>query len=142
MQSTPMPRLPQGHGNPRVDHQNIHQVTQYNTPLSPWVSTCKTYINCSQTECIQSDTMRSQKERFNSSEQDSKGRTPYDPTILTKPMIHQDCDISRTREREIKKHSYWYIPSAPRENYSLLAPGSVGMMKMATGDDFPSQTGY
>ena len=28
VQPTPMPRLPQGHGNPRVDHQNIHQVTQ------------------------------------------------------------------------------------------------------------------
>ena len=30
-------------------------------------------------------------------------------------------------------HRYWYIPSAPRENYSLLVMESTGMMKMATG---------
>ena len=40
------------------------------------------------------------KGKLNSSQQDREGKTPYDPTILTKPMIHQDCDISRTRERE------------------------------------------
>src|SRR3990170_1742429 len=33
-------------------------------------------------------------------QQDREGETPYDPTILTKPAIHQDCAISRTRERE------------------------------------------
>ena len=33
--------------------------------------------------------------------------TPYDPTILTKLAIHQDRDISRTRERErVQTHSY------------------------------------
>ena len=37
--STPMHRLPQcHHGNPRVDCQNIYQVNQYNTPLSPGYS--------------------------------------------------------------------------------------------------------
>src|SRR3989337_717942 len=37
--STPMHRLPQCHlGNPRVECQNIHQVNQYTTPLSPRVS--------------------------------------------------------------------------------------------------------
>ena len=34
--STPMHRLPKCHlGNLRVECQNIHQVNQYNTPLSP-----------------------------------------------------------------------------------------------------------
>src|SRR3954469_23236856 len=45
-------------------------------------------------------TMKSQREKLNSSQQDREGETPYDPTILTKPAIHQDRDISRTRERE------------------------------------------
>ena len=42
----------------------------------------------------------------------------------------------RERERD-QTHSYWYIPSAPRVNYSLLVMDSAGMMKMATGDGFP-----
>ena len=41
------------------------------------------------------------------------------------------------RERD-QTHSYWYIPSAPRVNYSLLVMESAGMMKMATGDGSPS----
>ena len=40
------------------------------------------------------------------------------------------------RERD-QIHSYWYIPSAPRVNYSLLVMESAGTMKMATGDGFP-----
>ena len=52
--------------------------------------------------------MKSQREKLNSSQQDREGKTPYDPTILTKPTIHQDRAISRTREREgDKTHSYW-----------------------------------
>ena len=44
----------------------------------------------------------------------------------------------RENTREIDQtHSYWYIPSAPRVNYSLLVMDSAGMMKMATGDGFP-----
>ena len=43
----------------------------------------------------------------------------------------------RERERD-QTHSYWYIPSAPRVNYSLLGMESVGMMKMATGEGSPS----
>ena len=55
--STPMHRLPQCHlGNPRVECQNIYQVNQYDTPLSPRVLNCKTYIKCSQIhKSIQSD---------------------------------------------------------------------------------------
>ena len=43
----------------------------------------------------------------------------------------------RERERD-KTHSYWYILSAPRVNYSLLVMESAEMMKMATGDGSPS----
>ncbi len=42
----------------------------------------------------------------------------------------------RERERD-QTHSYWYIPSAPRVNYSLLVMESTEMMKMATGEGFP-----
>ena len=35
----------------------------------------------------------------------------------------------RERERD-QTHSYWYIPSALRVNYSLLVMESAGMMKM------------
>ena len=56
--------------------------------------------------------------------------------------MHQDRADSRTRERERDQtHSYWYIPSAPRVNYSLLVMESAGMMKMATGDDSPLPQG-
>src|SRR3989337_1917718 len=66
--------------------------------------------------------------------------TPYDPTIITKLAVHQDRAKSRTRERD-QTHSYWYIPSAPRVNYSLLIIVAAGMMKMASGDDFPLRQG-
>ena len=62
--STPMHRLPQCHlGNPQVEGQNIYQVNQYDTPLSPRVFNCKTYIKCSQIhKSIQSDKTKSQRE--------------------------------------------------------------------------------
>ena len=44
------------------------------------------------------------------------------------------------RERD-QTHSYWYIPSSPRENYSLLVMESTGMMKMATGEGLPPPAG-
>ena len=44
------------------------------------------------------------------------------------------------RERD-QTHSYWYIPSALRVNYSLLVMESAGMMKMATGEGFPLRKG-
>src|SRR3954462_8416545 len=44
------------------------------------------------------------------------------------------------RERD-QTHSYWYIPSAPRVNYSLLVMESAGMMKMATGEGSPLRKG-
>ena len=62
--SIPMHRLPQCHvGNPRVECQNTYKVNQYDTPLSPRVFICKTYIKCSQIhKSIQSDKTRSQRE--------------------------------------------------------------------------------
>ena len=101
--STPMRRLPQCHrGNPRVECQNIYQVNQYDTPMSPRVFICKTYIKCSQIhKCIQSDNNEISKGKLNSSQQEREGKSPYN-LILTKPTIHQDHDISRTWEREIK----------------------------------------
>ena len=59
---------------------------------------------------------------------------------MAKLAIHQDCITSRTRERERERdqtHGYCYIPSALRENYSLLVMESIGMMKMATGEGSP-----
>src|SRR3954464_10386996 len=44
------------------------------------------------------------------------------------------------RERD-QTHSYWYIPSALRVNYSLLVMDSAGMMKLATGDGSPLRQG-
>ena len=43
---------------------------------------------------------------------------------------------SRLVRKRDQTHSYWYIPLAPRENYSLLVTESIGMMKMATGEGF------
>ena len=63
--------------------------------------------------------MKPQTEKLNSSQQDREGRTPYDPTILTKLAVYQDRAKSRSRERD-QTHSYWYIPSAPRVNYSHI----------------------
>ena len=48
--------------------------------------------------------------------------------------------LKNMRERD-QTHSYWYIPSAPRENYSLLIMESIGMMKMATGEGSPLRQG-
>ena len=51
-------------------------------------------------------------------------------------MLNQEHE----RERD-QTHSYWYIPSAPRVNYSLLVMDSTGMMKMATGEGSPLRQG-
>src|SRR3954470_13279363 len=60
--------------------------------------------------------------------------------MIAKLTMHQDRDDSRTRERD-QTHGYWYIPSAPRVNYSLLVMESAGMMKMATGEGSPLRQG-
>ena len=49
---------------------------------------------------------------------------------------------NQEHERErAQTHSYWYIPSAPRVNYSLLIMESAGMIKMATGEGSPLRQG-
>ena len=56
--------------------------------------------------------------------------------------MEHEREHERKRERERDQtHSYWYIPSAPRVNYSLLVMESVGMMKMATGEGLPPPAG-
>ena len=48
---------------------------------------------------------------------------------------------ARTERERDQTHSYWYIPSSLRENYSLLVMESTGMMKMATGEGLPPPAG-
>ena len=60
----------------------------------------KTYIMCSQIWTFNPTRQNFKGWRFNSSQQDREGETPYDPTILTKLVIHQDRANSRTRERK------------------------------------------
>ena len=60
----------------------------------------------------------------------------------TSRSCHRENTRERERERERDQtHSYWYIPSAPRVNYSLLVMDSTGMMKMATGEGLPLPIG-
>ena len=48
-------------------------------------------------------TTKSQREKLNSSQQDREGKTPYDPAILTKLVIHKIVTSQEhEREREIK----------------------------------------
>ena len=55
-------------------------------------------------------------------------------------MPNQEHERERERETD-QTHSYWYIPLAPRVNYSLLVMETAGMMKMASDDDFPLRQG-
>ena len=121
--------------NPQVDHQNIHQVDHMNIPLSPEISTARhTSIGLKSLK-TQSDKITS-KGKLNPLQESRGEESSSDPSIIEKLTIHQDRAKSRTRERD-QTHSYWYIPSAPRVNYSLLVMESVGMMKMAIGEGFP-----
>ena len=140
--STPMHRLPQCHlENLRVECQNIHKWINrtshchHRYPIARHTSS----VLKSNT---QSNITKPQRARVNSSQEGRGGETPYDPTIITKLAIHQDRAKSRTQERERDEtHSYWYIPSAPRVNFSLLVMETAGMMKMASGDGLPLRQG-
>ena len=58
----------------------------------------KTYIKCCQIhKTIQSDNNEISKVKLNPTQQDREGETPYDPTILTKLEVDQNCAKSRTR---------------------------------------------
>ena len=65
-----------------------------------------------------------------------------DTSISCRLKNTRETERERERERERDQtHSYWYIPSAPRVDYSLLIVVAAGMMKLATGDDSPLQQG-
>ena len=102
-----MHRLPQCHlGNPRVDCRNIHQVNQYNTPLSPGYSYARhTSSVLKSNKVFNPIKVKPQRQKFNSSQQDREGETPYDPTILTKLVARQDQERERERERD-QTHIY------------------------------------
>ena len=131
--STPMHRLPQCHlGNLRVGCQNIYQVNQYDTPLSPRVFKCKTYIKCSQIhKSIQSDNNEISKRKTQFITTKKRGENTIWSDYINKARdTSRSWHLKNTREREIK-HSY------PRVDYSLLIVVATGMMKMATEDDSP-----
>ena len=48
---------------------------------------------------------------------------------------------NQEHEKRDQTHSYSYIPSTPRVNYSLLVMESAGMMKMATDEGSPLRQG-
>ena len=97
-----MHRLPQYHrGNPQVECHNVYQVNQYDTPLSPQVFIPQDIHHVFSNLNIQSDMKKLQRVKIQFiTTRVERGETSYDPSMLTKPVIHQDRDISRTRERE------------------------------------------
>ena len=68
-------------------------------PLSPQISTCKTYISVLKSLKTQSDKITS-KGKLNPLQESRGGEASSDPTIIAKLAIHQDRITSRTRERE------------------------------------------
>ena len=119
--STPMHRLPQCHlENPRLSAKthikwinmipHCHHGYSY-ARLAPSVLKSIKVFN--------PIVVKPQRSKLNSSQQDREEKKQYDQTILTKLAVHQERAKSRTRERD-QIHSYWYIPSAPRENYFRL----------------------
>ena len=90
-----MHRSPQCHlENPQVEWHNIHQVNQYDTPLSPQVFILQDIHHAFSDLNIQSDKTKLQwvKTQFITTSVE-RGETSYDPYMLTKSMIHQDRSI-------------------------------------------------
>src|SRR5215216_6470495 len=84
--STPMHRLPQCHlGDPQVECHNIHQVNQYDTPLSPQVFIPQDIHHVFSDLNIQSDktTLQRVKIQFITTRVE-RGETSYDPSMLTR----------------------------------------------------------
>ena len=96
-----MHRLPQCHlGNPRFECQNISQVNWHNTPLSPRVFICKTYIKCSQIhKSIQSDKTKSQRENQFTTRWRGEN-TIWSDYINKARDTSRSWHIKNTRERE------------------------------------------
>ena len=111
--------------------------------MSPQISTARHTSSVLKSLKTQSDKITS-KGKLNPLQESRGGERSSNPTIIAKLAIHQDRITSKTRERERERdqtHSYWYIPSAPRVNYSLLVMESAGMMKMAIGEGSPLRQG-
>ena len=69
-----MHRLPQCHrGNPQVECHNIHQVNQYDTPLSPQVFIPQYIHHVFSNLNIQSDMTKPQRVKSHSSKQKYRG---------------------------------------------------------------------
>ena len=130
---TPMHRFPMSR-KPQVGHLNIHQVAR-GIPLSPQISTVRHTSSVLKSLKTQSDKITS-KGNLNSLQKrgGGGGRNIMGSKYNSKARdTSRSYHLKNTRERD-QTHSYWYIPSAPRENYSLLVMESTGMMKMATGE--------
>ena len=118
-----MHRLTQCHlGNPWVECQNIHQVNQYNTPLSPRVFIFKTYIKCSQIWNIQSDNNETSKGKDSiHHNKDREGRNTIWSNYINKARdTSRSCQIKNTRERE-RSNTYLLVHTLSPEG-ELLPP--------------------
>ena len=106
--------------------------------LPPQISTTRHTSSVLKSLKTQSDKITS-KGKLNPLQESRGGRNIIRSNYNSKARdTSRSCQIKNTRERERDQtHSYWYIPSAPRVNYSLLIMESAGMMKMATGDGIP-----
>ena len=107
-------------------------------PLSPQIRTARHTSSVLKSLKTQSNKVTS-KGKLNPLQESRGGRNIIGSKYNSKARdTSRSYHLKNTRERERDQtHSYWYIPSAPRVNYSLLVMESAGMMKMATGDGFP-----
>jgi len=93
-----MHRLPQYHrGNPQVECQDTYQVNQYDTPFVTSSIQLQDIYQVFSDLNIQSDKTKLQRVKIQFiTTRVERGETSYDPSMLTKPMIYQDRDISRS----------------------------------------------
>ena len=107
--------------NPQVYHNNMHQVTQLDIPMSLQISSCKTHIKCSQ---IIKDSIRQQnlKGKTQFIEKKERGKTPYDSSIATKPVFtSRSFHLKNTREREIQHIATGTYPQLRRRTTPSLS---------------------
>src|SRR3990170_3956572 len=112
--------------NSQVDHQNIHQVDHVNIPLSPQISTARHTSSVLKSLKTQSNKITS-KGKPNPLQESRGGRNIIRSNYNSKARgTSRSCQIKNTRERD-QTHSYLYILSAQRVNYSLLVMESARM---------------
>ena len=108
--------------------------------MSPQIRTARHISSVLKSLKTQSDKITS-KGKLNPLQESRGGRSNIRSNYNSKARdTSRSCQIKNTRLRD-QTHSYWYIPSAPRVNYSLLVMESAGMMKMATGEGSPLPQG-